>query len=153
MSTRSRVAAYGSAGALVVGGAVCGAVIADGVGQVLAFTLTGLGLVTLISLVFLEIGLSEDRERAFARMSGWLGVAAKRPLLEGVRIALAAWPEDSSAAEIATTLPVSIAALVRTRARQEPVKPDASLTVNLSADGRVKPAHGRRIAPGGAARA
>jgi citrate synthase len=75
----------------------------------------------------IQSDFGKGRERAFAQMSDWLGVAVKRPLLEGVRIALAALPEDSSPAEIATTLPVSIAALVRTRAGQEPVKPDASL--------------------------
>src|SRR4029078_406137 len=68
------------------------------------------------------------RERAFAQMNDWLGAAAKRPLLEGVRIALAALPEDSSPAVIAATLPVAIAALVRTRAKKEPVKPDAALS-------------------------
>ena len=54
-------------------------------------------------------------ERAFAQMNDWLGAAAKRPLLEGVRIALAALPEDSTPAVIAATLPVAIAALIRTR--------------------------------------
>ena len=58
------------------------------------------------------------RELAFAQMNDWLGAAAKRPLLEGVRIALAALPEDSSPAVIAATLPVAIAALVRTRAKK-----------------------------------
>jgi citrate synthase len=47
--------------------------------------------------------LGSGRERAFARMSDWLDAAAKRPLLEGVRVALAALPEDSKPAEIATT--------------------------------------------------
>ena len=67
------------------------------------------------------------RERAFARMNDWLETAAKRPLLEGVRIALAAMPEDSTPAEIATTLPVAISALVRTREGQTPIGPDGSL--------------------------
>jgi hypothetical protein len=35
-----------------------------GLGQILALVLVGLGLVALTSLVFLEVGLSEDRERA-----------------------------------------------------------------------------------------
>ncbi len=68
------------------------------------------------------------RERAFAQINDWLGAASKRPLLEGVRIALAALPETSAPAEIAATLPVAIAALIRTRQGQTPVKPDASLT-------------------------
>jgi citrate synthase len=45
-----------------------------------------------------------------------------------VRIALAALPEDSSPAVIAATLPVAIAALVRTREGDEPVRPDATLS-------------------------
>jgi hypothetical protein len=64
MTTRARIAAYGSAGALVAAGVICEAAIAGGVGQILGFALIGLGSVTAISLVFLEIGLSEDRERA-----------------------------------------------------------------------------------------
>jgi citrate synthase len=65
---------------------------------------------------------------AFAEMGDWLGAAAKRPLLEGVRIALAALPEGSAPADIAATLPVAIAALIRTREGKPPVAPDASLT-------------------------
>jgi citrate synthase len=61
-------------------------------------------------------------------MSDWLGAAAKRPLLEGVRIALAALPEDATPAVIAATLPVSIAALIRTRDGKEPLRPDATLS-------------------------
>ena len=61
MSRRSRVLAFGSAGALVVAGAVCAAVIGGGTGQILALVLIGLGLVAATSLVFLEVGLSEDR--------------------------------------------------------------------------------------------
>jgi citrate synthase len=72
--------------------------------------------------------LGSGRERAFARMSDWLDAAAKRPLLEGVRVALAALPEDSKPAEIASTLPVAIAALVRRRAGCAPVAPDRTRT-------------------------
>jgi UDP-N-acetylmuramyl pentapeptide phosphotransferase/UDP-N-acetylglucosamine-1-phosphate transferase len=48
---------------LVAGGAVCGAVVAGGLGEVLALVLISLGFVLATSLVFLEVGLSEDRER------------------------------------------------------------------------------------------
>jgi hypothetical protein len=64
MTTRARIAAYGSAGALVAVGIVCEAAINGDVGQIVGFALIGLGGITLISLVFLEVGLSEDRERA-----------------------------------------------------------------------------------------
>ena len=48
---------------LVVAGAVCAVVIAGGLGQILALVLIGLGLVAVTSLVFFEVGLSEDRQR------------------------------------------------------------------------------------------
>jgi citrate synthase len=70
------------------------------------------------------------REQAYAQMKDWLSAASKRPLLEGVRIALAALPEDSTPAVIAATLPVAIAALVRTRDGDEPARPDASLSTS-----------------------
>jgi hypothetical protein len=38
--------------------------VADGLGELLALVLISLGLVLATSLVFLEVGLSEDRERA-----------------------------------------------------------------------------------------
>src|SRR5439155_3924987 len=37
--------------------------------------------------------LGAGRERAFARLADWLDQAEKRPLVEGVRLALAALPE------------------------------------------------------------
>lgn len=72
--------------------------------------------------------LALGRQKAFARMGDWLGTAAMLPMLEGVRIALAALPEDATPAEIAATLPVAVAALIRLRADKPTVKPDASLS-------------------------
>jgi hypothetical protein len=63
LSRRNRIAAYGSAGLLVVAGIVCAAVIVTEIGEILATVFVGLGLVGAIGLVFLEVGLSEDRER------------------------------------------------------------------------------------------
>ena len=77
MTTRSRIIAFGSAAALVAAGVVCAAAVAGGVGQYLSFALIGLGLVAVVSLVFLEVGLSEDRERASDRRR--LGRRLKRP--------------------------------------------------------------------------
>jgi len=73
-----------------------------------------------------EFGIG--REQAYAQMKDWLSAASKRPLLEGVRIALAALPEDATPAVIAATLPVSIAALIRTREGKAPIRPDAALS-------------------------
>ena len=44
-------------------GVACGVLVSGGTGPLLAMSLVGLGLVALMSLVFMEVGLSEDRER------------------------------------------------------------------------------------------
>jgi hypothetical protein len=64
LTRRSRISAYGGAGALVIAGVACAALVPGTTGQVLAMALIGVGLVGVVSFVFLEIGLSEDRERA-----------------------------------------------------------------------------------------
>ncbi len=48
---------------LVLVGAICGAVIGGTVGQLLALGFIAVGLIWALSLVFLEVGLSEDRDR------------------------------------------------------------------------------------------
>ena len=67
MTKRSRIVAFGSTGLLLVAGALCAAAVGGETGEVLAMVLIGLGLVAATSLVFLEVGLSEDRERARER--------------------------------------------------------------------------------------
>jgi hypothetical protein len=64
MSPAARIASFGSAGLMVICGTVCAFVISGEVGQILAMVLIGLGLVLATAFVFLEVGLSEDRERA-----------------------------------------------------------------------------------------
>ena len=64
MTRRSRIVGFGSAALLVLVGGVCAAVFGGGLGQILALVLMSLGFVEAISLVFLEVGMSEDRERA-----------------------------------------------------------------------------------------
>lgn len=64
MTRRARIRGYGSAALLVLAGAVGAAVIGGGLGQILALALIGLGFVSATSLIFLEVGLSEDRDRA-----------------------------------------------------------------------------------------
>ena len=68
--------------------------------------------------------LGEGRERAFARLADWLDRVETRPLVEGVRLALAVLPEDSAPADILATLPVAIAALLRRRDGASPIAPD-----------------------------
>src|SRR6266496_3221718 len=68
--------------------------------------------------------LGAGRERAFARLADWLDQGERRPLIEGVRLALATLPEDSEPADILATLPVAIAALLRRLQGAAPVAPD-----------------------------
>ncbi len=64
MTRRARTVWFGSATLLVLAG-IAGAVASSGtLGQVLALVLIGLGLVLVTALVFYEVGLSEDKERA-----------------------------------------------------------------------------------------
>jgi hypothetical protein len=68
LSRRSRVRAYGGATVLVVAGIACAVLVSGTAGEALAMAVVGVGLVGVVSLVFLEIGLSEDRERAGRRL-------------------------------------------------------------------------------------
>ena len=63
MTKNSRIVGFGGSGVLVIAGIVCAVAVGGTLGTVLAFTLISLGLVLATSLVFLEVGLSEDRER------------------------------------------------------------------------------------------
>jgi N-methylhydantoinase A/oxoprolinase/acetone carboxylase beta subunit len=64
MSRRSRIVGFGSAGVLVVAGIACAFAFSGTLAQNLAFVLVALGLVLATSLVFYEVGLTEDRDRA-----------------------------------------------------------------------------------------
>lgn len=64
VSRRSRILGFGSAAALVVAGILCAFIFSGGLGQNLAFALVAIGLVEGTALVFYEVGLTEDRERA-----------------------------------------------------------------------------------------
>jgi len=59
-----RVVAFGSAAVLVIAGAACAALIEGVLGEVLTIVLISLGLGGGLLLVFLEIGLSEERDLA-----------------------------------------------------------------------------------------
>jgi hypothetical protein len=64
VAPRSRVLAFGSAAALIVAGAICAVLVGGLPGEVLAITLITVGLGAAVLLVFLEVGLSEERELA-----------------------------------------------------------------------------------------
>ncbi len=63
MTRRTRILAFGSAGLLVVAGIAGGVLIGGLTGQVLLIALVSLGFGAVLLLLFLEVGLSEDRER------------------------------------------------------------------------------------------
>jgi hypothetical protein len=64
VSSRSRLLSFGAAGLLVVGGGLCAALVNGLTGQLLTIVLISLGLGAAVLLLFLEVGLSEDRARA-----------------------------------------------------------------------------------------
>src|SRR5947199_5897254 len=110
------------------------------------------GAVGLLWEGFAGAGLSREEMRArlgagrvlaFARRDDWLGPASGRPLVEGVRLALATLPEDSAPAAILATLPVAISALLRTRAGAAPLAPDPA---RGTADDLLRMVHGEPVA-------
>lgn len=62
MTPRGRIVAFGSAGVLVLAGAVCAALVGGVTGEVLTIVLISAGLGGALLLVFLEIGLGEERD-------------------------------------------------------------------------------------------
>jgi hypothetical protein len=76
LSSHARIAAFGAAGVFVAGGILCAVLISGFLGPLLALMLIGSGLVLMTSLGFLEVGLSEDRDREQELASG---PAAQRP--------------------------------------------------------------------------
>lgn len=64
MTPHARLRAFGAAGVFTVAGVLCGLFVSGLTGQLLAIVLISLGLGGAVLLVFLEIGLSEDRDRA-----------------------------------------------------------------------------------------
>ena len=63
MTRNSRIAWFGLAGALVACGVLCAVLVGGTTGDVLCLVLASIGLVGAVLLAFLEVGLSEDRER------------------------------------------------------------------------------------------
>src|ERR1039457_4762714 len=64
MTSRTRLLSFGSAAVLIVLGVIAGPVLGGITGEAIAIALVSLGAIAVVSLVFLEVGLSEDRERA-----------------------------------------------------------------------------------------
>jgi divalent metal cation (Fe/Co/Zn/Cd) transporter len=64
VTPRTRNASFGAAAVLVVAGILCAALFDGTAAGVISILLIGIGGVLAVALVFLLIGLSEDRERA-----------------------------------------------------------------------------------------
>jgi hypothetical protein len=62
VSSRSRKWAFGTAGVLVIAGACCAVFVSGIVGEVLTIVLISGGLCGALLLVFLEVGLEEERD-------------------------------------------------------------------------------------------
>jgi hypothetical protein len=89
VSARSRIGAFGSAAALVVAGVACAAFVGGVVGEVLTIVLISAGLGGALLLVFLEIGLGEERDLAHEeerrRRQGQRALAPRRRLRDWPR--------------------------------------------------------------------
>jgi uncharacterized membrane protein len=64
VSQRARIVLFGSAGVLVVAGGACAALVGGLTGEVLTVVLISGGLVAGLLLIFLDIGLGEEHDRA-----------------------------------------------------------------------------------------
>jgi hypothetical protein len=64
VSRRARIWSYGSVGVVMFIGVLCRVIVGGFVGEITALTLLSLGAGAILVLVFIEVGLSEDRERA-----------------------------------------------------------------------------------------
>jgi hypothetical protein len=64
MTPRTRLLSFGAAALLIVLGVIAGPVLGGITGEAVAIALLSVGAIAIVSLVFLEVGLSEDRERA-----------------------------------------------------------------------------------------
>ena len=78
MSTRNRVLCFGGSALAVVAGAIVGLAAGGTPAEAVSLSLMSLGGIALVSFAFLEVGLSEDRERERERRAGRTGVP--RPL-------------------------------------------------------------------------
>jgi citrate synthase len=88
--------------------------------------------------------LGAARAAAFSRLDRWLDRAAARPVVEGVRLALASLPDTTEPAAILATLPVAVAALLRQRQGAAPLAPDPGLA---TAADLLRMVHGHPVDP------
>jgi hypothetical protein len=87
VAPRQRVLAFGSAAALVVAGSLCAVLVGGLTGEVLAIALITVGLGAIVLLLFLEVGLSEERDLAREEER-----RRRRPTGGGRRLRHPRWP-------------------------------------------------------------
>jgi hypothetical protein len=63
MAPRTRLLSFGAAALTIVAGLIAGPLLGGITGEAVAISLFSVGGIAIVSLVFLEIGLSEDRDR------------------------------------------------------------------------------------------
>jgi hypothetical protein len=82
VARRTRIIAFGTAAVLVLAGGACAALVSGVTGEVLTIVLMSAGFAGALLLVFLEIGLGEERELARdeerRRSRGRLALQARR---------------------------------------------------------------------------
>jgi hypothetical protein len=64
VTARNRLLWFGGSGLVIVLGVVAGGLIGGVTGEAIMIALVSVGGIAIVSLVFFEVGLSEDRERA-----------------------------------------------------------------------------------------
>jgi hypothetical protein len=80
VSRQTRIVRYGASIAVALVGVACGALIPGTAGGTAATVLVGIGLVGIVSLLFYEVGLTEDRDRAAQARPPSAGPDDARPL-------------------------------------------------------------------------
>lgn len=79
MTLRNRVLSFGAAGLLIVLGLIAGPVLGGITGEATAIGLISLGAIAIVSLIFLEVGLSEDNARERDLRAARVARARMRP--------------------------------------------------------------------------
>jgi hypothetical protein len=79
VNRRTRILRYGASIAVALVGVACGALIPGTAGGTAATVLVGIGLVGVVSLLFYEVGLTEDRDRERSRRRADVDGAAQPP--------------------------------------------------------------------------
>jgi hypothetical protein len=79
MTSRTRLLSFGGAAVLIVLGVIADPMLGGITGEAIAIALVSVGAIAVVSLVFLEVGLSEDRERARERAVRTVRTVRRRP--------------------------------------------------------------------------